>query len=243
MHRAIEKTQYWLIQDRIPVTKLLIVINLLTFLTIQLFHTDYLYFYLGFQQLEEVRTNIWTAVTYPLLGCGNIICLAFSLYWLWVAGGSLERSWSSSNFAVFFFITSVIAAASLTAGGYLTGKPIQLFGLWVPLAAVTVAFGMLNPEDKILFMLIIPLKLKHVALISVILLFIAFGSQHLLLGVFSLAGCAAAYGYVRSGRRLSLGRRYRPSEKIIRLRHPFPNPLRWYRNYRDRRWLKKFLDK
>lgn len=95
-------------------------------------------------------------------------------------------------------------------------------------------------------MLILPLKLKHVALISVILLFIYFGSQNLLLGVFSLAGCAAAYWYVRSGRRLSLGRRYYTNDRKI-LVHPlarrrFLNPLRWYRDYRARKWFRKALD-
>jgi len=249
MRGAAEKTRYWLIQDKIPFTKSLLVANLLTFLLVELFHADKLLLYLGFMQPGEFPINIWTAVTYPLLGCGSILCLIFSLYWLWLAGGSLERSWGSINFAVFFFAVSALTAASLAAGSYLTGAPVALAGLLVPLAAVTVAFGLLNPEEQILFMCIIPLKLKYLALLSAVLLFISFGSQHLLLGVFSLAGCAAAYWYVRSGRRLNLGRRYYPSDRDIRVlqlpcsRRRFPNPLRWYRECRERRWLRKFLDK
>ena len=149
MRGAVDKARYWLlIQDFMPVTKSLIVINLLAFLLIELFHLNQLLSYLGFFSDGALRLNIWTAVTYPLLGCGGILCLFFTVYWLWIAGGSLERSWGSVNFAVFFFVTSAIAAAALAAGAYLTGEPVMLYGLLVPLAAVTVAFGMLNPEEK-----------------------------------------------------------------------------------------------
>jgi membrane associated rhomboid family serine protease len=249
MQGTAEKARYWLIRNRIPFTKSLLAINLLTFLLVKLFHTENLLFYLGFMPAGELRINdIWTAVTYPLLGCGDVLCLFLAGYWLWVAGGSLERSWGSFNFAVFFFVTSALTAASLAAGSHITGVPVELFGVPVPLAAITVAFGALNPEQEILFLLLIPLKLKYVAMIGVAILFIDFGSQHLLLGVFSLAGCVAAYCYVRAGIRLNLGRGSRISDKVIRFRQPkarrrFPSPLRWYKEYCERRWLKKFLKK
>ena len=80
MRGAAEKARYWLTCNMIPVTKSLMVINLGTFLVIELFHVNKLLFYLGFFVAGPLQiNNLWTAVTYPLLGCGSVLCLLFSV--------------------------------------------------------------------------------------------------------------------------------------------------------------------
>lgn len=246
---AQEKLAYWLFADRIPITKLLIVLNVFTFLLIGLLHIPEIVYYLSFSSVTA-HSMPWTALTYPLVWVGlSPISLIFAGYWLWVAGGNLERSWGSPTFAVYFFLMSAVSALGLYVGGLLTGIQVGLAGLWLPLAGVTIAFAMMNPEEVILFFFIIPLKLKYLALIDVAMVLVSYGQTHIILGLFALTGCAASYWYVTSGRMLNFGAaRYEDRADIIRIKTKRSstrnlNPLNRYRDYRERKRLKDLFDK
>ncbi|MCE5322773.1 rhomboid family intramembrane serine protease [bacterium] len=192
-----DRINYWLFQDRIPLTKLIIIANAATFLAVTLFKLDVITYLLGFSSPIALKMP-WTFVTYPLVAMrGDIISLLFGAYWLWIAGGSLERSWDTRRYALYFFLMSAITAGGLWAGSVLLNIPISLIGLWLPLAGVTIAWAMMNPEQQILFFFIIPMKLKYLALLDVVLVLIFYGQVHLLLGVFALIGCAFSYWYIQ----------------------------------------------
>ena len=238
---------YWLFKDRIPVTKILILVNILTFLAIAIFRVQGVLHFLGFYSPTAIAMP-WTAFTYPLVGMNDLIGLLFAGYWLWFAGGSLERSWGSTTFGVYFFLMSAISALGLFVGSILTGIPVTVAGLWLPIAGVTVAFAMLNPEQQILFMFVIPLKLKYLALLDAALVFVSYGMKSPILGVFALAGCAVSLWYIRSGWRAG----YRPSsysdDKIIRMRPRHGarrnlNPIKWYKDYQERKRLNNLFGK
>lgn len=240
-----ERIERWLFGDRTPVTKLVILANVLTFVVISLFHLEALAAYVGFAT-TTFRLVPWTAFTYPLLCMGTVIGLLFQGYWLWVAGGSLERAWGSSRFAGFFFLMSGISAMGILIGSMLSGVPVPLEGLWVPLAGVTVAFAAMNPEEQILFFLIIPLKLKYLALIGVAALLVQFGRLDLLLGLFSIAGCASSYWFVRNGMQFGISwpraSRPRPQRRKRSLLSRL-NPLSWIRGHRDRKRLRDLFER
>jgi len=244
-YTAQERLTYWLYRDRIPVVKLLIVSNVLAFLATALFGLGRILQGLAFGA-DRVFCMPWTLFTYPLVGsCCGLISLLFSGYWLWIAGGSLERSWGSRVFAWYFFLMSAVTALGLCIGSFLTGIPVGVSGLWLPLAGVTVAFAMLDPEQQILFLFIVPLKLKYLALIDVAVVLVSYGGGHPLLGVFALAGCAASYWYVRRGR-WSGSRTSARRDGVIRVhpRHAVRrswNPAKWYRDYRERKRLRDLL--
>ncbi len=251
MQGRTDKMIRWLYADRMPVTKGLIVINIATFLVVTLFRAEAVIALLGFSSMMAAAMP-WTAITYPLLGVsGSVINLFFAGYWLWFAGGSLERSWGSRTFGIFFFSASALSALGLYLGSSITGIPTSAVGLWLPLAALTVAFAMLNPEQTILFAFIIPLKLKYLAVISAAMVLISFGQAHILLGLFSLAGCSYAYWYVRRGARPVHQRRklqYEDSGRVIRIRDKHSiwrslSPAARYRDYRDRKRLKDFFNR
>ncbi|HEY3297847.1 MAG TPA: rhomboid family intramembrane serine protease [Armatimonadota bacterium] len=238
---------YWLLKDRIPVTKLLILANAATFLLAALFSVGALAGLLVFQS-STFLIYPWTALTYPLQAGMEPIGLIFSCYWLWVAGGSLERTWGSSRFAYYFFANVAITAVGMYAGGALLGLPVSLVGLWLPLSGVTIAWAMMNPEQEILFFFVIPMKLKFLALIDVLFVLIAY---KLPFGIFALAGCIFSYLYIRrssSGSYRSYGSN--TQERIIRIR-PHQrmkfldrlNVFKWYREYKERKRLEKFLGK
>lgn len=240
-----EAIAYWLFKDRIPVTKLLIVTNAATFFAVMLFTLDIIPFYTActtatFQQMP------WTFFVYPLIGAGDVLGMLFSLYWLWVAGGSLERNWGSSKFTVFFFIMSAVSALGVLAGGWIVNQNTVVLGLLLPLAGLTIAFAMLNPEQEILFFLIIPMKLKYLALLDVALVLLGFGRQNIVIGICALLGCAFAYWYVTSGR---YEQGARDSGNRVLIVHPrrksflgWLNPFSWIKSRRERDRLRKLFE-
>jgi len=231
----------WLLKDGIPAVKLIILANVLTFFLL-IFHAGGVRNYLSFYP-PSFSSAPWTAFTYPLLGLGDVISLLFAGYWVWVAGGMLERAWGTRGFSVFFFLMSAVTALGFYIGNLITGQPVELAGLWLPLAGVTIAFAMRNPEETILFFFVVPLKLKYLALIDVLLVFAAYGSGNIIMGVFALLGCAFSYLYVRRIREgfhgsMTDGRiiYVNPSE-----RKQGRGLMGKYREYKENKKLKDFL--
>ncbi|OFX16736.1 MAG: hypothetical protein A2Z18_04050 [Armatimonadetes bacterium RBG_16_58_9] len=214
-----DKIAHWLFADRIPATKLIIVSNAATFFAVILFKAHIVGDYLTYSSTDVFRQP-WSVVTYPLVGAScSPLCVLFACYWLWVAGGSLERSWGSRTYLAYFAAACAVSVAGLLAGGQILGILTFANGLWLPLAGVTIAFAMLNPEQQILCMFIIPLKLKYLALLTVGLVLVAYGQTHPLLGVFALSGAAFSYWYVTSGKQHGFqSKRGRDRGKVVRVR-------------------------
>lgn len=195
-YTASDKIRYWLLEDRIPLTKLIILANVATFLAVVLFKLNIIRYFLGFNTANAMLMP-WTFVTYPLVGANlGVIGLLFGGYWLWIAGGTLERSWGTQRYAIYMLLMCAISALGLWAGTIITGTYIPIVDLWLPLAGVTVSWAMLNPDQQILFFFVIPMKLKYLALLDVALVLISYGQVHLLVGVFALVGCAFSYWYI-----------------------------------------------
>lgn len=245
---SLDRALYWLTADRMPATKLIIIINVLTFFMALMKFTKLLDPFMFTTVLIAVKP--WSLLTYPLIGIMPPFSLLFAGYWLWWAGGSLERSWSTRKFLAFFFGISAISAASMLLATIITAVPISLAGLWLPLAAVTVAFAMLNPDQQILFMFFIPMKLKYLALIGVVAVFITFASGYgFFVGLLALLGCAFSHWYVTSGRHIGYRSQVRPRrDNVIRIHNRLGigqrlNPFRWVKKRREEKKFKDFLDR
>jgi membrane associated rhomboid family serine protease len=249
-----DRIKYWLFSDRIPLTKILIVTNVVTYL-FTVFARSYGPFGLLVFATRDVALTPWTILTYPIVcGPGGPISLLFACYWLWWAGGTLERSWGTSRFAAYFFETTAITAIAIYVGSMaIGGANVELAGLWLVLAGLTVAFGMVNPESVVLFMFIIPMKLKYLAIISAALAAITYAMMSPLLGIFALAGCAFSYWYVRGARysgsqAASREPRWRePRGEVVRVHERESlfgklNPFKQLRRRRSEKRLRKLFE-
>jgi len=242
-YTAADKAKYWLFQDKIPLTKILILLNMLTFVTTVLFKLVIVPIMLGFHTDMALKWP-WGALTYPAIGvCCGLLSLLFSCFWMWIAGGSMERAWGTARFGLFFFSGALVSALGLWLGARVTGVGnIDVYGLWLPLAPVTVAFALFNPEQQVLFAFVIPIKLKYLAIISVAAVLIEYGSINLVLGLFSLLGCAYAYWYVRRPVR-SAPRQRAQVVRVYERRRRGLNPFAGIKEWNDRRKLKKLFDR
>jgi membrane associated rhomboid family serine protease len=240
-----DKINYWLFKDKIPVTKSVIVINLVLTIIVPLLNKDILWQYIAFWP-KIALTYPWTAITYPLLSLFNPICVLFGYYWMWIAGGSLERSWGSNKFLGYFLTVSAISALSLYVGMFITHYSAPLIGLWMPLACITVTFAMINPEECVSLWCIIPIKLKYLALMDTIIVLVTFGKENFILGVMALISLFYAYSIAVSKRGWELPIRRIPEDdgKIVQVykRKSLTSNLNPFAYFRKRKEEKKLRD-
>ena len=188
----------------IPVTMTLLGINILTFLA-------------AFFSQETVRPILeselafnlanffhapWTLLTYPLISMPPFsLWLVVTWVFFWLSGGSLERSWGSQRYALFFFFVTLFCSLSLLAGGLLLRQDIMpLNDIFLPLTGLIVAFCMLNPEQEIV-VYFFPVRAKYVAVGVTLWTYLTYGSiMGPKLALFALGGILAAYLYVRFAR-------------------------------------------
>jgi membrane associated rhomboid family serine protease len=152
----------------------------------------------------------WTLLTYPIL-VTDFFAVLFGVYWFFVAGGTLERSWGSNNFAALLAAFVAITPVGFILAALLFDVPFLVAGLWIPLCSLTVAWAATDPEQELRLWGVIPIKMKLLALIFALGIYFNYGFSTgplgPVIGLFALAGPAAAYYYVRKMPRLSLGYR------------------------------------
>lgn len=215
-----------------PVTRTLIAVNLTVFLIY--FVADFFvragnpWGWLEFSS-SSWWLKPWSFLTYPLV-TKHPVTAAFTNYWLWIVGGTLERSWGSRAFGGFF--AGITAATSLGMGigslllGALGLEPwvdVGLNSLWLPLAGLTVAWCLLNPEQVVLLGFVLPIPGRILMWITVAFVYFGFamGYRAPWLAFFALSGVGVAYAYTR--RRLH----FRPRPRVPRPPTPLERAVDW----------------
>jgi membrane associated rhomboid family serine protease len=205
----------FLYQEYIPITKSIAVITGVLFLVSFI---PGLQFIFGLLSLNTGAGFLipWTLITYPVVIYRDIIAAVFSVLWLWMIGGSLERSWGSRTYGLFFFLTTLVTGATLSLVSLLplTGPGnILINGLWLPLVGVTWAWAKTGPDQEVLFWGIIPLKAKLLAWIDAGITFVIYFQmvqnplEGLFFGLASISGIAVVYLFSGNGP-FSRGYRY-----------------------------------
>jgi hypothetical protein len=233
----------WAKRAGIPVTLTLLAANLVTFLVA--FFTmqgrnpfAYLAFYTG-----SFPAFFWTPFTWPLVAPLDLIGLLFGGFLAYQIGGSIERSWSSRVYGLFLVATSVVTALTLYGGAKLLGVDAVARGLYLAMAAPTVAWCMINRREVVSFWFI-PIPAPVLAGLTVALTWftVSVGAGSPFLGIFALSGCALAYWYATQGRYKNSGYRQntrpvsRPSRPGVGGATGF-HPLRWWKERQERKRL------
>lgn len=121
----------------------------------------------------RIASRPWTVLIWVLCGGAmgpiGLLCAGF---WLWGIGGIVERELTSPRYALFALAVTLVTSLLVGLAGLL-GVPGTLAGAWVLLVAITVAWATRHPEQPVTFMLILPMKARWLAWISVGLLFFA----------------------------------------------------------------------
>ena len=110
------------------------------------------------------RFRIWQLFTYMFLH-GGLVHIGLNMLMLWMFGTLLERAWGGREFFTYYVICGLGGALLSWATGptsstALIGASAGVFGLLV-------AFAMIDPDRKLLFWFVIPVKVKWVVWLAV----------------------------------------------------------------------------
>jgi membrane associated rhomboid family serine protease len=108
---------------------------------------------------------IWQPLTYLFfqsglsdgLSFGFLLSLAINMYMLWIIGAELCDRLGTSRF-IYYYVGS--GALSGLVGIFFASFSYLLLGPWAGLIAIFTLWTMLNPEREVLFLFIIPIKIK-----------------------------------------------------------------------------------
>ncbi len=150
---------------------------------------------------------VWQLVTYMFLhaGIGHVL---WNMLALWMFGVELERLWGTARFLRFYFLCGVFAALTVVVFAYLFGGIYsRTVGSSGAIFAILMAYGLMFPDQTILFGFLVPMKSKYFVMIFGVIVFLqsysaTIGGQRSTVAVLAhLGGLVAGYLWLR-GRKL-----------------------------------------
>jgi membrane associated rhomboid family serine protease len=150
--------------------------------------------------------QIWQLATYMFINEGMLNTL-WNMLALWMFGAEMERLWGTARFVRFYLWCGVIAGLTFIVFAYLfhaTGEVTA--GSSGAVYGILMAYGLMFPDQTMLFGFLIPMKSKYFVMIIGAILFLqsymaTIGGQGGVAVISSLGGLAAGYLLLR-GRRL-----------------------------------------
>ncbi len=150
--------------------------------------------------------QIWQIATYMFVNEGMLNTL-WNMLALWMFGAEMERLWGTARFVRFYVLCGVLAGLTFVIAAYLfhatgevaTGSSGAVYG-------ILMAYGLMFPDQTMLFGFLIPMKSKYFVMIIGAILFLqsymaTIGGQGGVAVISSLGGLAAGYLLLR-GKRL-----------------------------------------
>ena len=128
------------------------------------FDARVLYFTFGLRPLTVLHGAVWQLVTYLFIHAG-IWHLLFNMFTLWMFGVSLESDWGTRKFLKYYFLCGIGAGiCDVVVNAALGHNPITV-GASGAIYGLLLAFGVLYPEQTILFSFLFPIKAKYFVMI------------------------------------------------------------------------------
>ncbi len=123
--------------------------------------------YLTFDPALVMQGQVWRILTFMLYPAGSSILTLLVIYCYYLLGSALEARWGAGPFTLFFLIGVVLTLICGFVIYFVTGIRISLTATYVYLS-MFLAFAVMFPESTVLFMYIIPIKMKYVGIIDLI---------------------------------------------------------------------------
>ena len=116
-----------------------------------------LYDLLRFDRSAILQGQVWRLISYMVLPeGGNILVTAISLYFYYYIGRTMEQSWGTFRFNLFYFSGILIMdIAALLLGVNASIGTLNL--------SLLLSFATMFPENRVLLFYIIPIKMKYLA--------------------------------------------------------------------------------
>ena len=121
--------------------------------------------FLTFNLNGLLHGEVWRIVTfifYP--SAGSPFWLLISLYFYYWIGSTLERQWGTAKFNLYYISGTLLTVLGAILASLISGNPyLTVAGTGYVNLSMFFAFAMLFPDTTVLFMFIIPVKMKWLA--------------------------------------------------------------------------------
>ena len=125
--------------------------------------------------LESGRFGPWQLISYGFLH-GGFNHLFFNAFALWMFGLTVERSWGTQRFALYYFACVAGAGITQLVVQQVTGDYWPTIGASGGVFGLLLAYGVMYPENRVMLIFLpVPIKAKWFVLI--------YGAVELLFGV------------------------------------------------------------
>ena len=123
--------------------------------------------YLSFDAAAILHGQVWRLVTFMLYppSTGLLAFIAFYFYY-WI-GSTLEQYWGSGPFTIYFFSGVILTILYGFLIYFITGSNVRLDSQYIYLS-MFFSFAALFPDMQVLFMYIIPIKMKYLAIVDAV---------------------------------------------------------------------------
>lgn len=113
--------------------------------------------------------ELWRYVGYVFVpDFSNPFSLILSLYFYYFIGNVLEREWGTAKFTIYYLSGMVLTVLACTLVSLLPNVgPLVLAGSFFLNMSMFLAYAMLYPDTQVLFMFLIPIKMKWLAIADV----------------------------------------------------------------------------
>lgn len=133
---------------------------------ILLFKPGIYYDWLSLNAPAILSGQIWRIFTYIIYPpSGSLITILISLYFYYMIGTMLERQWGTFRFNLYFF-TGVLLHAIAAIIIYAIWGVVLEMGTYYLNLSMFFAFAAMFPDMQVLFMWLIPIKMKYLAWID-----------------------------------------------------------------------------
>ena len=121
--------------------------------------------YLLFNPALILRGQIWRLISFVFIppSTGMLAFIAFYFYY-WI-GTTLENQWGTGQFTIYFFTGVILTIVYGFAIYFITGRSVSLSSTYIFLS-MFFSFAALFPDMQVLFLFIIPVKMKFLALVD-----------------------------------------------------------------------------
>ena len=121
--------------------------------------------FLTFNLNGLLHGEIWRIVTFVFYPSNSSpLWLLVSLYFYYWIGSTLERQWGTAKFNLYYFSGVLLTVLGTVLASVITGNSyITVAGTTYVNLSMFFAFAMLFPDTTVLFMFIIPVKMKWLA--------------------------------------------------------------------------------
>jgi membrane associated rhomboid family serine protease len=226
-----------------PAVRAIILANLAVFV-VSLVAPAFVVGWLGLSPAALMRGELWQVVTYMFVHSPRALShILFNMLAVWMFGTELERRWGTIAFAKYYFVTGigaglcVVAIALLPFEGARVAYGLVTIGASGAVYGLLLAWGMLFPHRKILFMFIFPLPARiFVLIVGAIAFFSALGATGgTVSNLAHLGGLVVGWFYLQGPTNLRLELKYRLTRwKMERMRRRFDVRRGGRDNWRDR---------